>query len=139
MIIISGNVVIGEQEVVIRAVRSQGAGGQNVNKVSTAISLFFDIRASSLPDAYKTRLLQLADRRITKQGVVVLKAQEHRSQEMNRSEAVQRLQQLIQNAMVVQKRRTKTKPSKNARKKRMDGKTLHSRTKKLRGRIRDLT
>ena len=138
MIRISNNVTIAEHEVVIKAVRSQGAGGQNVNKVSTAITLFFDIVHSSLPAQYKARLLQRSDRRITKQGVVVIKAQQHRSQEMNRAQAYQRLQHLVQSAMVVPKKRTVTKPSRSARKKRMDGKTLRGRTKSLRGKVRDL-
>ncbi|MEA3464424.1 MAG: alternative ribosome rescue aminoacyl-tRNA hydrolase ArfB [Thermodesulfobacteriota bacterium] len=139
MIRISNNVTIAEYEVVIKAVRAQGAGGQNVNKVSTAITLFFDIPHSSLPSQYKTRLLQLSDRRITKQGVVVIKAQQHRSQEMNRAQACQRLQHLVQSVMVVPKKRTVTKPSRSARKKRMDRKTLRGRTKVLRGKVRDLS
>lgn len=139
MIEISNNVTILEHELVIKAVRSQGAGGQNVNKVSTAITLFFDIKNSSLPQVYKTRLLQLSDRRITKQGVVVIKSQQHRSQEMNRAEACCRLRELVLRAMVVPKKRTSTKPSRSARRKRMDGKTLRGRTKSLRGKVTDLS
>lgn len=137
MLKISNNVVIREHEVVFQAVRAQGSGGQNVNKVSSAVVLFFDIHKSSLPDIYKTRLLQLADQRISKQGVVVIKAQQHRSQEMNRAEALRRLRQLIGRAMVVTKKRTATKPTRSARKKRLDSKTLRGRTKALRGRVRD--
>jgi ribosome-associated protein len=136
---ISNNVTISEHEVVVKAVRSQGAGGQNVNKVSTAIILFFDIQNSSLPQVYKSRLLQLSDRRITKHGVVVIKAQQHRSQEMNRAEACCRLQELVKRVMVVAKNRTSTKPSRSARKKRMDGKTLRGRTKTLRGKVKDFS
>ncbi|MBW2186102.1 MAG: hypothetical protein BA874_01355 [Desulfuromonadales bacterium C00003068] len=139
MIKISNNVTISEHEVVVKAVRSQGAGGQNVNKVSTAIILFFDIQNSSLPQVYKSRLLQLSDRRITKHGVVVIKAQQHRSQEMNRAEACCRLQELVKRVMVVAKNRTSTKPSRSARKKRMDGKTLRGRTKTLRGKVKDFS
>ncbi|OQY24765.1 MAG: hypothetical protein B6I37_02765 [Desulfobacteraceae bacterium 4572_35.2] len=139
MIKVSNNVTISEHEVVVKAVRSQGAGGQNVNKVSTAIILFFDIQNSSLPQVYKSRLLQLSDRRITKQGVVVIKAQQHRSQEMNRAEACCRLQELVKRVMVVAKNRTSTKPSRSARKKRMDGKTLRGRTKSLRGKVKDFS
>lgn len=139
MIEISNNVIISEHEVVVKAVRSQGAGGQNVNKVSTAIILFFDIQNSSLPQVYKSRLLQLSDRRITKQGVVVIKSQQHRSQEMNRSEACCRLQELVKRVMVVAKNRTSTKPSRSARRKRMDGKTLRGRTKSLRGKVTDFS
>lgn len=137
MIKISNNVTISEHEVVVKAVRSQGAGGQNVNKVSTAIILFFDIQNSSLPQVYKSRLLQLSDRRITKQGVVVIKSQQHRSQEMNRAEACCRLKELVERVMVVAKNRTSTKPSRSARRKRMDGKTLRGRTKSLRGKVKD--
>lgn len=139
MIEISNNVSISEHEVEIKAVRSQGAGGQNVNKVSTAITLFFDIQNSSLPQVYKARLLQLSDRRITKQGVIVIKAQQHRSQEMNRAEAFCRLQELVRRVMVVAKNRTSTKPSRSARKKRMDGKTIRGRTKSLRSKVTDFS
>lgn len=136
---ISNNVSIPEHEVEIKAVRSQGAGGQNVNKVSTAITLFFDIPNSSLPQVYKSRLLQLSDRRITKNGVIVIKSQQHRSQELNRTEAFCRLGDLVKQAMVVQKKRTSTKPSRSAKKKRMDSKTLRGRTKSLRSKVRDLS
>ena len=117
------------------AIRAQGAGGQNVNKVSSAIHLRYDVRASSLPDAVKERLLRLSDQRITRTGVVVIKAQQHRSQDMNREEAMARLQELVQGAAYVPKRRKPTKPSRGAKKKRLEGKIQRGRIKALRGKI----
>ena len=124
-------------EVVFQAVRSQGAGGQNVNKVASAIVLFFDVRRSSLPEEIKDRLLQKPDSRINKDGVVVIKAQQHRSQEMNRSEALQRLEIMIQQAARVRKSRRPTRPSRAAKENRLKKKTQRSRVKGLRGRVRD--
>ena len=124
-------------EVVFQAVRSQGAGGQNVNKVASAIVLFFDVRRSSLPEEIKDRLLQKPDSRINKDGVVVIKAQQHRSQEMNRSEALQRLEIMIQQAARVRKSRRPTRPSRAAKESRLKKKTQRSRVKGLRGRVRD--
>lgn len=135
MLFISNNVAIPEREIDIQAIRAQGAGGQNVNKVSTAIHLRFDIKASSLPAFYKERLLQLSDQRISKDGVIVIKAQQFRSQEKNREEALSRLQALIKSAAITQKKRRPTKPTKGSQKRRMETKTKHGRLKTLRGKI----
>jgi ribosome-associated protein len=117
--------LISIDEVSITAIRSQGAGGQNVNKVSTAIHLRFDINASSLSPIYKERLLNLSDRRITKDGIVVIKAQQHRTQEQNKEEALKRLQHLIQSVTIVLPKRKPTKPSRRAKNRRTDDKTKH--------------
>jgi len=119
-------------EVEIQAVRSQGPGGQHVNKAATAIQLRFDIRASSLPDFYKQRLLQMQDHRVTKQGDVVIKAQSHRSQEQNREEALERLRALIRDAGRTRKKRVPTRPSRRQREKRLEDKARRSRIKALR-------
>ncbi len=115
--------------------RSQGPGGQNVNKVSSAIHLRFDVKASSLPDFYKERLLALQDYRITKDGVIIIKSQENRSQELNRQAALERLVMLIRQSTVVQKNRRPTKPSRSSQQKRMNKKTKHGQNKQLRGKV----
>jgi len=134
MLKISGKIQIPLAEIEIKAVRSQGSGGQNVNKVSTAIHLFFDINASSLSPVIKDRLFNLRDQRITEEGVVVIKSQESRSQETNREVALQRLKQLIQSVLVLPKKRRPTKPTKNSRERRLKHKNMRSRTKSLRSR-----
>ncbi|RVU32759.1 alternative ribosome rescue aminoacyl-tRNA hydrolase ArfB [Neptunomonas marina] len=137
MIEITPRVSIGEDEVSFSAIRSQGAGGQNVNKVATAIQLRFDIKASSLSESVKQKLLALSDRRISREGVVVIKAQQFRTQEKNRLEAVERLCALIAAALVEQKRRVATRPTKGSQRRRMDSKSLRGKTKQLRGRVSD--
>lgn len=135
MLIISNTITIPDTEIEIAAIRSQGSGGQNVNKVSTAIHLRFDINASTLPDLYKERLLELADHRITKTGMINIKSQESRSQEENKDAALERLKELIKSVMVTQKKRKATKPTRNSQKRRMDSKTKHGNIKKMRGKM----
>ena len=135
MLQISNTVTIPEHEIDISAIRSQGAGGQNVNKVASAIHLRFDIGASSLPDRYKERLLNLSDQRITRDGVIVIKAQEHRSQEQNREEALRRLKELIQSAIVLPKKRKPSKPTRSSQRKRLDYKSKRGQIKTMRGKV----
>ncbi|MBW4542113.1 MAG: aminoacyl-tRNA hydrolase [Myxacorys chilensis ATA2-1-KO14] len=137
MLQISNTVSIPEHEIEMSAIRSQGAGGQNVNKVASAIHLRFDIPASSLPDRYKDRLLALNDQRMTKEGVIVIKAQEHRSQEQNREEALQRLKDLIRSAIVLPKPRRPSKPTRSSQRKRLDSKSKRGQIKAMRGNVTD--
>ena len=135
MLTISQQVVIPDSEIDIQAIRAQGAGGQNVNKVSSAIHLRFDIGASSLPDFYKQALLKLKDQRISNDGTIVIKAQSYRSQEKNRAEALNRLQTLIISVAVPRKKRKPTKPTLGSKQRRIDSKTRRGQLKGLRGRV----
>ncbi|KJS05235.1 MAG: hypothetical protein VR73_12710 [Gammaproteobacteria bacterium BRH_c0] len=130
---ITPNLSINDDEIELTAIRSQGAGGQNVNKVSSALHLRFDINQSSLPDLYKERLLQLNDQRVSKDGVIIIKAQQFRTQEKNRADALERLQELLKSVTVERKKRRPTKPTKSSQKKRLEGKTLRGRIKAGRG------
>ena len=135
MLKISERVTIPSREIEISAVRSTGAGGQNVNKVATAIHLRFDINASSLPYFYKQKLLQLKDSRISQDGVIIIKAQQFRSQLQNREDALKRLQKLIKSILVVKKRRIKTKATKSAKRKRLDNKAKRGQLKASRRKV----
>jgi ribosome-associated protein len=133
MLQITPHVAIPDTEIDIHAVRAQGAGGQNVNKVATAIHLRFDIPASSLPAFYKEQLRKLKDHRISRDGVITIKAQQHRTQERNRAEALARLQALIKSVAVPRKKRKATKPTKGSQERRLESKIKRGRLKALRG------
>ena len=135
MLEISNSITLAEWEIELSAIRSMGSGGQRVNKVATAIHLRFDIKRSSLPQVYKERLLALSDSRITNDGVIIIKAQQYRTQEQNKEDALQRLKQFIKTAMVVKKKRRETNPTKSSKRKRMDNKTRKGATKVLRGKV----
>jgi len=135
MLIISQQVQIPDTEIDIQAIRAQGAGGQNVNKVSSAIHLRFDINASSLPDFYKQELLKFNDQRVSNDGIIVIKAQRFRSQEKNREEALNRLRLLIKSATVTRKKRKPTKPTRGSKQRRVDSKTKRGQLKGLRGKV----
>lgn len=137
MIPISGSVYLLPEEVVLNAIRAQGSGGQNVNKVSSAIHLRFDVRSSSLPTDVKDKVLRMPDHRINTDGVIVIKAQQHRTQELNKADAIERLTEMLKKALTVQKKRRATKPTRSSQTKRLNKKKLQGKTKQLRQKVTD--
>lgn len=132
---ITSRISLNTEEIDFHAIRAQGAGGQNVNKVSSAIHLQFDVNKSSLPESLKTKVMAISDQRISRAGIITIKAQRFRSQDKNREDAIDRLLLLLKKAAVTNKARKATKPSRNAKKKRMDSKTRRGKVKSLRGRV----
>jgi ribosome-associated protein len=137
MFIISNNLCLPDDEIKLLAIRAQGSGGQNVNKVSSAIHLRFDIMASSLPDKYKQRLKDLSDSRISNEAIIIIKAQQYRTQEKNREAALERLKEIISKVLIEPKTRRSTKPTKGSQKRRLEGKQRRGKIKNLRGNVSD--
>lgn len=134
MLEITEDIVLPDHEIELNSIRAQGSGGQKVNKTSSAVHLRFDIKASSLPENVKQKLLASSDSRISKEGILIIKAQQYRTLEQNRQNALERLQQMIQSTLVNRKARRATRPTRSSQRKRMDSKTKHSRLKQLRRR-----